>query len=189
MRNIKTDYYLEKDLNIYISDFEKQLSEEKKKDYDHVIKFLISLSKNGKPEEAVLEFALRVMEKYSAADGFLFSHYCRKMIEKYGGPKEIKRVKKIRYKLPPLPGLRDYRIDYDGLLEILDARKKGICECTAKTRYNTPPSDSLFTLLSTNVDTEAYLTRYTVLCKKCKTIYKVTEDDSYHFPVFEWNAQ
>src|ERR1700751_3970650 len=94
--------YMEKDIEEYISAFQKQFSEEKKKDSGNATEFLKFLVTNGKPKAAVLEFALRKMEKFSEADGFLFSHYCRQIIEKYSGPNEILRVKKLRRKFPHL---------------------------------------------------------------------------------------
>jgi hypothetical protein len=172
-----------------ISAFEKQFSSAFRKGANEIMSFLKSLKEEGKPREAVLEFALRRMENFSAAENYLVAYYCGLIIQKYGGADQISRVQKIRNSLPPLPGLRDYRVDYDELLEILGARKNGTCECAVKTCYNTSPSDPLFNIISSEVDSEAYLTRYLVKCNQCEKIYKVTEDIGYHYPVFQWSLQ
>jgi hypothetical protein len=172
-----------------ISAFEKQFSSAFQKGANGVMVFFKALMEEGKPREAVLEFALRRMENFSAVEGYLVAYYCGLIIQKYGGASKISRVQKIRNGLPPLPGLRDYRVDYDNLLEILEARKNGVCECAVKTRYNTHPSDPLFSIISTEFDQEAYLTRYLVKCNQCEKTYKVTEDIGYHYPVFQWSLQ
>jgi hypothetical protein len=181
---------MERNIEKHIADFESQLLAARQQGLTETSAYMSSLAADGKPGPAVLEFALRVMERFSETDNFLVAHYCRLIIERHGRAEQIGRVKEIRKKLPPLPGLRDYRPDYDGLLEILEARKNGICECLAKTRYNTSPSsDPLFKILSTEVDQEAYVTRYWTECKQCKTLYIVTEDPSYHYPIYNWVSQ
>jgi hypothetical protein len=172
-----------------ISAFEKQFSSAFQKGANEIMVFLKSLMEEGEPREAVLEFALRRMENFSGAESYLVAYYCCLIIQKYGGASKISRVEKIRSSLPPLPGLRDYRVDYDNLLEILEARENGMCECAVKIRYNTHPSDPLFSTISCEFDSEAYLTRYLVKCNQCEKIYKVTEDIGYHYPLFQWSRQ
>jgi hypothetical protein len=171
-----------------ISAFEKQFAFALLKGTDEIMRFLKDLMAKGKPRKAVLEFALRRMENFSQAENYLVAYYCGLIIQKYGGADQISRVQKIRNTLPSLPGLRDYRVDYDELLEILEVRKKRTCECDVRTRYNTHPSNPLFKILSSEVDTEAYVTRYFVKCK-CGKTYNVTEDGSYHFPIFQWSRR
>ncbi|MFL5728498.1 MAG: hypothetical protein ACJ75J_03330 [Cytophagaceae bacterium] len=180
---------MKKDLFTLIAELEKQFMLAKSKGLEETVDIIKALANQKGQGEILLEFALGTMEKFSETDNFLVAHYCRQIIEKHSNSEQLKRVYKIRKNLPPLPGLRDYRIDYDGLLEILEARKNGQCICLAKTRYNTHPSDPLFEIISTEADSEAYVTRYRVRCRQCHTNYLVTEDSSYHFPLFQWEKK
>src|SRR6266487_3586941 len=75
-----------------------------------------------KPEEedkaVLVEFALQVLEDFTKDQGYLTVTYSGLLVERHGSPDCLSRVRAVRSKLPPLPGLRDYRVDFDELILI-----------------------------------------------------------------------
>ncbi|MBX9852602.1 MAG: hypothetical protein K2X86_12720 [Cytophagaceae bacterium] len=167
-----------------VESYQKQLSA--LHSADEVDKFFKKIQSEEKNSEVLSSFALQTMKVFQAEQGYLTAYYCYRILSDHCKPEIIGDVKKIREGLPPLPGLRDYRTDYDELLALLENRAKGKCDCTVKTKYNTSPSDALFKIESQQSDQETYSTSYEVICKKCGQKWNVTEDSGYHYPVFGW---
>jgi hypothetical protein len=176
-------------MQLMINALRNQLGTVSKISADAVVRFFKNLYIQKGEEKIYVEFALQVMENFKAEQGFLVAHYCGKLIEEYDDGSSIERVKKIRNNLPALSGLRDYRVDYDLLISILNSIIKGECICISKTQGNTSPYEELYNITSSNIVQAQYTTYYIVECKKCLSQFEVQEEQGYHYPIYRWNKK
>lgn len=153
---------------------------------DDVLRFWQQLSVREGEEKIYNEFALQVMEDFNEQDGYLVASFAAKMIEKCDDGSSRERVRKIRENLTPLPGLRDYRSEYDVLIRVLESKKLEECFCQAKTSAVTPPSEYPFHVLESFLNEYGYPEYEIAQCKICKTRFKVESDMGYHFTVYHW---
>ncbi len=166
----------------------KQLKIVTKVSADGTMQFFKSLDIKPGQEKLYIEFALQVLENLTVEDGFLVAHYSGKILEEYDDGSSVERVKKLRPNLPPLSGLRDYRSDFDVLIHVLEGKKKGVCMCQTKLAGNTSPYESIFKIIDSKVYQEQYIKVYSVQCTLCNKTYSVTEDPSYHYPIYSWSS-
>ena len=151
-----------------------------------VWKFFENLLTRKADADVIRVFALEKLDNFTVEDGFLVAHGCYQVLMKFGQGGDIKRLRKIRYKLPALPGMRDYRVDFDELVSVLEARQEGRCDCQVRTRNNISPKNRLFRITAEESDQEQQTTIYHTVCTLCGVKWTCVEDPTYHFPLFNW---
>lgn len=150
---------------------------------DAVVNFFDELEKEGHVISNIVEFAFRVLENATEETGYTAIYRAGFIIEKHAIPDQVGRLEAVRKRLPPLPGLRDYRYDFDHYIQLLKNKEKGICEC----HYYASSGASIYSAdvkeISTNQETYTSL----VECNKCGKRYHVEVDLGYHFPQYRWS--
>jgi len=156
---------------------------------DDITDFFVRLMDQETDPQILNSFALSVMTTFTADKGYLVAYYCCRILINHGTPDLLEDILPIRRQLPPLPGLRDYRVDYSELVDVLTAKSRGICACIPRSQYNTSPRDPMYAIQKENAERNDFTTIYLVDCRRCGTPWKVTEETSYHYPLFHWARQ
>jgi hypothetical protein len=154
---------------------------------DEIKNFFDRLSDQEKDPKVLSAFALAVMGGFTADIGYLVAYYCCNILINHGTPDMLQDIMKIRRMLPLLPGIRDYRMDYSELVDVLTAKSKGMCACIPRSRYNTSPRNPSYAIQQETSGKNEYETFYLVDCMHCGNSWKVTEENGYHYPLFHWS--
>lgn len=108
-------------------------------------------------------------------------------LREHGGAAEIVGLQQARSRLPGRPGLRDWRVDADAALVVMQARAKGVCTCAAEASQGAAPYAGLWRVESQIQEPEYRCTRMKVHCNVCGSVWMVRREDSYHYPIFAWS--
>ena len=136
------------------------------------------------PPDDAAEAALQILEHMDESTGVLAGMTCANLVAEHGKEGHLPRLEAARQRVPPFPGLRDWRRDVGDAVEALQALAKKRCRCSAARTSNTAPSEKLFETLSSKA--EDYVDVMEVRCRHCGCTYQVERDDSYHYPTFSW---
>jgi hypothetical protein len=137
----------------------------------------------------VAAFLVEVLEGLQADDGALIPMTAANELARRNCTEVLPRLLAARRRLPPMPGLRDYRGTVDDAIAQLEATAAGRCHCaTLALRNMGPQGQPGLTIHDEQVDRNAYSCLMTVRCQACGRTWRVTQDDSYHYPIFAWEA-
>lgn len=136
------------------------------------------------PPDDAAEVALQILEHMDESTGVLAGMTCANLVAEHGKAGQLPRLEAARKRVPPFPGLRDWRRDVADAVEALQALAKKRCRCSAARTSNTAPSEKLFETLSSKAENYAQVLQ--VRCRQCGRTYQVERDDSYHYPTFSW---
>ena len=137
-------------------------------------------------EDAVAtEAALGLLEAMDDATGVLAGMAAARVLRWRGTADQAERLSAAVDRLPSFRGLRDWRTDARAALAALDALARGGCRCASVHATNTAPGGPLFTVEDTRRGD--YRSESDVRCTACGAGWRVTRDDSYHYPVFGWS--
>lgn len=155
--------------------------------------FLAGLARRDADGTALVEFALRTMEGFAAADGFLVADGCRRLLFALGGPAQATRVRAFLPSLPSVAGpfegiARDYRPDYYELVAVLEGRGQGVCDCRLRARFGPPPEEAFYETLRQSPHPDVTGCLYDVRCRSCGMDWVVEADFSYHYPHCRWTT-
>jgi hypothetical protein len=136
---------------------------------------------------AVAAFLVDVLAGLQADDGALIPMAAANELARRNRPEVLPRLKTVRRNLPAMPGLRDYRGTVDDAIAQLEATAAGRCHCaTFALRNMGPQGQPNLTIQDDQVDRTSYSCVMTVRCQACGRTWRVTQDDSYHYPIFSW---
>jgi hypothetical protein len=137
------------------------------------------------PGDEAATVALEILENMDEGTGVLAAMACADTLQRLGRPDQLERLRAVRATVPSFGGLRDWRADIDGALAAVEAVAQQGCRCKAVHANNTAPWGPEFEQLE-RVE-EEYVSVVTVRCVSCGQTYRVTVDDSYHYPMFSWH--
>lgn len=106
--------------------------------------------------------------------------------------RSIDMVEKLKAAAEPLPefaATRDYRLSIWKSINFLGMVRDGMCICEAHMANTDAPYDRDLERGETRVPkADEPLSVTIITCKLCKRKYEITEDISFHYPVFSWKA-
>jgi len=142
---------------------------------------------SGELEAATLgEVAIKALETMGDDDPTSLGMSACDALRVHGSGTLVERLRAVRPGLPPRRGLRDWRVDADRALEVIEARAKGVCTCSAEASRGAPVYGNQWKVESESTDRERYCVIFEVRCTLCGTRWRVRREDSYHYPISSW---
>ena len=108
-------------------------------------------------------------------------------LRRFGRPEHLDAVRALRPKLRPRTALRDWRLEVDRAIAMLQARAEGGCGCAVDAAHGAPPVSRDYERLSDTTDRERYAIIWQVRCRSCTRRWDVVEQHGYHYPTFAWS--
>lgn len=136
------------------------------------------------PAEAVA-CAFRVLAGLGPEHGTLVGMCCMQILAAHGAPGDRARLAALKPRLPPLPGLRDWRLEAPWADACMAARERGDCECVPRAKCDRPPDDTRFETLSERIGD--WVVDHRLRCRRCGAEYDVRTEEGYHYPLFRWS--
>ncbi len=153
-------------------------------------KQLISEVKSGtRPAAVVAELSLCALESMGSDDPTSLGMDACNALRRFGGSVHLERLRALRPHLPTRRGLRDWRTDADFALAMMEARADGQCTCSVVAARGGSGAGEQWAVERESVDRARYCSIREVRCTGCGSRWRVTRDDSYHYPVFTWTKQ
>lgn len=104
----------------------------------------------------------------------------------------IDAMKESRKTMPPRVALRDYRLNVDRCIRVLENFRAGAkCHCNLY-RYgsdfalNGEIMDEFLTVEKEIVNQAEYFTDFSAVCNHCGRKWQIREIIGYHYPTYEW---
>ncbi len=119
-------------------------------------------------------------------DGISWGMRACDVLRRHGGASEIEPLRAARPGLPARKALRDWRLEADRALAVIEARAAGRCTCEAEARHGAPVAGPRWQVEGEAVDRAAYAIIHEVRCVPCGRRYRVERQEGYHYPVFRW---
>lgn len=104
----------------------------------------------------------------------------------------IDRMKESRKAMPARVALRDYRLNVDRCIRVLENFQTGAkCHCNlyhheSDFALHGETSGGFLTVENSVVHRDEYFTEYFAGCNHCQRKWHVKEIIGYHYPTFEW---
>lgn len=105
----------------------------------------------------------------------------------------IAAMKEARKTMPPRVALRDYRLNVDRCIRVLENFQAGaLCHCNLYSHgsdfsLNGEVMDGFLTIEKETIHHEEYFTEYDAVCLPCGRRWQIKEISGYHYPTFEWH--
>lgn len=139
------------------------------------------------PAGLLADVALLLLQTLTEADGSL-DMVAAELLHHHGEARHIAPLRAVRPKLRPRMALRDWRLEVDRAIAMLEARAAGRCDCSVHASHSAPVMFSGCDVESEQTDTANYLIRYQVRCTACGRRWQIEEQHGYHYPTFSWSA-
>lgn len=138
------------------------------------------------PSAALAARAMDALEAMRATDPTSWGMRACDVVRRHGGAAEAARLRAVRHRLPAVRALRDWRLEADRALSVIDARTAGRCACEAEARHGVPIAGPAWQVEHEEVDHAGYAINHRVRCAACGRRYRVVQQEGYHYPIFRW---
>jgi hypothetical protein len=138
------------------------------------------------PAAALAEAALLALEQMADGDPTSLGMSACEALRQCGGASQLDRLKAARPRLPARSGLRDWRVDADQAIRVIEARVEGACTCAAEAASRAGCYGAQWQIEDERSDPAQYCVHMTVSCRSCGARWSVRREDSYHYPIFAW---
>ena len=140
----------------------------------------------GQLEGATLaDFALLLLQTLTDEDGSL-DMAAAGLLREHGEGRHLGPLRAVRPKLRPRKALRDWRLEVDRAMAMIEARVEGRCACGVHAMHGAPLTFSGCEVEDESTDLVNYSICYRVRCLGCRRRWDITEQHGYNYPTFSW---
>ncbi len=140
------------------------------------------------PAELLGDTAFLLLTTLTEEDGSL-DMVAAELMQQHGQARHLDPLKAARKSLRPRVTLRDWRLEVDRAISMIEARAANECECVAQAKHGAAAGNSGFEVLSKTSDDDEFTIRYDLRCRRCGRLWLVRERHGYHYPQSDWSER